>query len=378
MYERKCDYSSMGDAKSWSLIELAARYYNHKKTDGCSPSFLSSVKRHIQYFMVWLKKQGFDPGQNKTNNLTSVILAGYRQMLADDNTISIVTANHYIGHIRMLLNWGWRMHGISHPPIGSISQFSTKKRAKKGHGRKQCRDPLTWNELEKLFSVANVTDSALLMLGLNCGFGNMDIGTLKLSDIDLENGTISHPRPKTGVERNFNLWPETIEVLKEYIAEYRGKPVNEGVAKLVFVGSKGNPLCWDRIDEKGKLKRSDAIMSRFKRLFEKAGLKRKYGVGFYILRHTYATIIGSNSNDLREVQAALGQTTFGQQETYRHDRHQKSVSAQKKVRKELHNTPIPQILRKKCSCSKPEPELDEKPQTQEPAAPKPFAQDYLF
>lgn len=101
------------------------------------------------------------------------------------------------------------------------------------------------------------------------------------------------------------------------------------------------------------MKRSDAVMSRFKRLFEKAGLKRKYGVGFYILRHTYATIIGSNSNDLREVQAALGQTTFEQQETYRHDRHQKSVSAQKKVRKELHKTPIPQILRKKCSYPEP-------------------------
>ena len=174
MYQKHYNYNLMGSAESWTLIELASRYCNHKKTDGCSPSFLSSVKRHIQYFMVWLKKQGFDPTQNKTNDLTSVILTGYRQMLAENSTISIVTANHYIGHIRMLLNWGWRMHGISHPPIGSISQFSTKKKAKKGHGRKQCRDPLTWNELEKLFSVANVTDSALLMLGLNCGFGNMD------------------------------------------------------------------------------------------------------------------------------------------------------------------------------------------------------------
>jgi hypothetical protein len=97
----------MADAKSWSLIELAARYYDHKKYDGCSPSFLSSVMRHTQHFMVWLKKQGFDPRQNKTNDLTSVILAGYRQMLAENSTISIVTANHYIGHIRMLLNWGW-------------------------------------------------------------------------------------------------------------------------------------------------------------------------------------------------------------------------------------------------------------------------------
>jgi len=128
--------------------------------------------------------------------------------------------------------------------------------------------------------VANVTDSALLMLGLNCGFGNMDIGTLRLSDIDLKDSTISHPRPKMSVERNFKLWPETVDILKEYIAEYRGKPVNDDVAELVFVGRRGNPLCWERVDEEGKLKRSDAVMSRFKRLFEKAGLDRKYGIGF--------------------------------------------------------------------------------------------------
>ncbi len=81
----------MSDAKSWSLTETADRYYGHKKSDGCSPSFLSSARWHIQHFMVWLKKQGFDPGQNKTNGLTSVILAGYRQMLAENSTISIVS-----------------------------------------------------------------------------------------------------------------------------------------------------------------------------------------------------------------------------------------------------------------------------------------------
>ncbi len=49
------------------------------------------------------------------------------------------------------------------------------------------------------------------------------------------------------------------------------------------------------------------------------------------------------------------------------DRRQKSISAQKKVRKELHKTPIPQILRNKFSAP------DEKP-----PSPKPFAQGYLF
>ena len=182
------------------------------------------------------------------------------------------------------------------------------------------------------------------MLGLNCGFGNMDIGTLKLCDIDLENGTVSHPRGKTGVERHFHLWPDTVQILKIYLAEHRGKPTNKEVAELVFVGKRGNPLCWETIDGKGRSKRSDAVRNRFQRLFEKASLDRKYGIGFYVLRHTYATVIGSQSNDPREVQAALGQLTFTQQETYRHDRQEKSVSAQKTVRQQLCKTSIPQIL----------------------------------
>ena len=59
--------------------------------------------------------------------------------------------------------------------------------------------PLTWDQLEKLLSAADVTDSALLMLGLNCGFDNSDIGKLKLCDVDLENASVSHPRPNTDV-----------------------------------------------------------------------------------------------------------------------------------------------------------------------------------
>ena len=344
MYEEKHNFGSLTDAESWPLIEVAARYYDFKKADGCSPSFLGSAKRQLQFFMTWLKHQDFDSNWHRPKELTSALLAKFRQMLADNSKISVITANHYINHVRMLLMWGWRMHGIPHPPLGSLQRFSNRKNTKKGHGRKQSRNPLSWEQLEKLFSVADVTDTALLMLGLNCGFGNMDIGTLKLCDVNLEKGAISHPRSKTGVNRDFNLWPETVEILKTYLTGHRGKPSNENLAKLLFIGRRGNPMCWEQIDDSGRVKRSDSVKSRFRRLFERAKLRREYGIGFYILRHCYATIIGSLSNDPREVQAALGQVTLRQQETYRHDRREKSVSAQNKVRKELRKTSIPQIL----------------------------------
>jgi len=47
---------------------------------------------------------------------------------------------------------------------------------------------------DKLFTAADVTGASLVMLGLNCGFGNSDIGTLKLKDVDLHTGTIRHVR----------------------------------------------------------------------------------------------------------------------------------------------------------------------------------------
>jgi site-specific recombinase XerD len=72
-------------------------------------------------------------------------------------------------------------------------------------------------------------------------------------------------------------------------------------------------------------------------------------VGFYILRHTYATLTGENSNDFREVQAALGQLTIQQHEAYRHDRKIKAFNAQQRLRSEMKASSIPKILYDKLS-----------------------------
>lgn len=337
------------DARTWPLIEMAARYYDVKKADGCSALFLNAIRKHLQRFLDWLKSKGFDVSKNTAEDLTSALLSGFRQSLAEDTSIARKTANHYIDYVRMLLLWGVKVHGIHHPPLGSIQQFSGRRNAKLGHGRKQDRTPLTWNQLEKLLSAANVTDAALLMLGLNCGFGNSDIGKLKLCDVDFENAKVSHPRPKTGVHRDFTLWPETVRILKVYLAKHRGRPLCPESEQLFFVSRKGQPLSWHRLNGDGKLARSDAVKNRFDRLCTKAGIKRKYGVGFYILRHTYATLIGENSSDFREVQAALGQLTIQQQEVYRHDRQIKAFNAQQRLREEMKESSILQILHDKLS-----------------------------
>ena len=65
--------------------------------------------------------------------------------------------------------------------------------------------------------------NAMILLGVNGGFGNMDIAKLPLSAVDLDGGWIDFPRPKTGIPRRVPLWPETVEALRTVI-ENRPKP----------------------------------------------------------------------------------------------------------------------------------------------------------
>ena len=75
---------SVCDASSWSLVEMAAHYYDVKKADGCTALFLYAVRHHIQRFLDWLIEHGFDVSKKTAEELTSALLAGYRQNLAED------------------------------------------------------------------------------------------------------------------------------------------------------------------------------------------------------------------------------------------------------------------------------------------------------
>jgi hypothetical protein len=69
------------------------------------------------------------------------------------------------------------------------------EKAKQGHKL------FTVQEVRKLIAAASVPVRAQLLLGINCGFGNTDCGTLPLTAIDWEKNIIDFPRPKTGIPR---------------------------------------------------------------------------------------------------------------------------------------------------------------------------------
>src|SRR5262249_34830200 len=81
---------------------------------------------------------------------------------------------------------------------------------------------------------------AMILLGVNAGFGNPDNATLPLSALELYSGWVNYPRPKTGIPRRCPLWPETVAALRQAIAECP-EPRHEEATGLVFVTTRGRP-----------------------------------------------------------------------------------------------------------------------------------------
>jgi integrase len=126
---------------------------------------------------------------------------------------------------------------------------------------------------------AGVQLRAMILLGINCGFGNADCGTLPLSALDLERGWVDYPRPKTGIPRRCPLWPETVQALKEVLAD-RPTPKKQEHASLVFITKYGQP--WAKDDSAGP------VPQQMRKLLNKLGFNGHRN--FYTLRHTFRTV----------------------------------------------------------------------------------------
>jgi integrase len=149
------------------------------------------------------------------------------------------------------------------------------------HKAKQGPKLFTREEILVLFLYAPVHIEAMLLLGINCGFGNADCGRLPLSAVDLEAGWIDYPRPKTGIPRRCSLWPETAAALKDALA-CRPEPKNAEHAGLVFLTQRGLPWAKDTND--------CPIAKETAKLLHALGINGRAGLGFYTLRHTFRTV----------------------------------------------------------------------------------------
>lgn len=200
-----------------------------------------------------------------------------REHLGDG--VGVETHARRIREARVALNFLHEMTG-KYPNWGKSFREPSLKTKRKARTKK-----LYDAEQIKAFLAAtdNPQFKAMILLGINCAFGNTDCASLRWSELDLATGWHRSPRSKTGIERRAKLWPETIAALSA---------IKRNKNDLVFVTKFGN--AW--------IRESDTSDARVDSIACEA---RKIGLEFYTLRRTFRTVADS-LGDERACMAIMG------------------------------------------------------------------------
>jgi integrase len=162
-------------------------------------------------------------------------------------------------------------------------------------------------EVRRMLDASGPPLKAMLLLGVNCGFGNADVGTLPVKALDLAGGWVNFPRPKTGINRRCPLWPETVDALQAALAR-RPEPKDPADAGLAFLTQKGFP--WHKADYSGPL------VEKVRKLLNRLGINGRKGLGFYTLRHVFETV-GGEAKDQVATDAVMGHADNSMAGAYR-------------------------------------------------------------
>jgi integrase len=216
------------------------------------------------------------------------------------------TLGNEIQRVRVVFKYAYDAGLIDKPmrygPGFKRPSKKTLRKARQAKGLRMFEPP----ELHAMLAAANIPLRAMILLGINCGFGNTDCATLPQTALDLEKSWVQFPRPKTGIERRCPLWPETVAALREAIAK-RPAPKDDAHAGLVFVTKYGGP--WAA--QKGV---DSAISKETRKLLDSLGINGHRN--FYTLRHGLETI-GGETRDQVAVDAIMGRARDDMASAYR-------------------------------------------------------------
>ena len=206
-----------------------------------------------------------------------------------------VTIGNLVNRVRVLFKYGYDAGLIAQPMrYGPSFKRPSKKTLRKARHDKGPR-MFDTADLRKALQAAPPQMNAMMLLGINCGYGNTDVAMLPITAIDFKTGWAVYPRPKTGIPRRCPLWPETIAAIKAAMIK-RPEPKETKHAALMFITKYGGAWAKDT--------RDNPVSVECTRLLKEVGIHRK-GLSFYALRHTFETV-GGESRDQIAVDAVMG------------------------------------------------------------------------
>lgn len=204
-------------------------------------------------------------------SLNSQDFTRLRKKLSDG--VGLVTLRNQITRASTFFNYAYKSGQLPKPVVMGMAFAKPNSKSMKREKQSKAEKLFTIDELRTLYHAAGKPMRAFILLALNGGLGNSDIGQLEFRHI--QDGWIKYPRPKTAVDRQFPLWSETIAAINA------AKQTKHADSPYVFITRYGQ--IWHK-------EVSDSpITKEFAKLLKDAEL-HQVGRGFYSLRHTFRTV----------------------------------------------------------------------------------------
>lgn len=196
--------------------------------------------------------------------------------------------------VRVFFNFAHDSGYLSRRPCYGVFKVPSKKALRLERKRKPKR-LFTAEQIHALLAVATVPVRAMILLGINCAFGNTDCAMLTKQELDLEGGWVTSPREKTGVDRRCPLWPETVAALRTAMAARPDArdPTLEGLVFLTHHGRR-----WSQFTLSGE--------------FAKLRRKSSVSIGkqtYYTFRHTFITVAKKLTHETDAIRMITGHVT---------------------------------------------------------------------
>lgn len=291
------------DADALTVKALCNLFVNHK--DALRDAGELTVRTWNEYKAVCdltLKTFG---KQRLVDDLGPDDFAGLRKVMA--KRWGPVRLGNTIQTIRSVFKFA-ADNGLSAKPVifGQGFQRPSKKTLRL-HKAKQGPKLFTDDEIRRMIGAAGPQLRAMILLGINCGFGMADCGNLPIKSLDLAGRWVNYPRPKTGIDRRCPLWPETVEAIKAWLAQ-RPEPKGAENEGLVFVTYQRRS--WHKPEG------SSPAVFKVGLLLKSLGINGRKGLGFYSLRHTFQTV-ADEARDFVAVRKIMGHASSDISDEYR-------------------------------------------------------------
>jgi len=191
-------------------------------------------------------------------------------------------------------------------------------------GYRQRPDALTREQLQELFSsiartsFLGIRDYAAYALMYDLGLRIGEVNKLNLKDVDLKNKQIT-VLGKGNRRRELYLNAEMLQILSEWLA-VRHNLKNSGQNKALFISKKGNRLAIRTMED------------NMSKLVDRLDLKVHFKLTCHTLRHTFASHLNDNGEDILVIQSLLGHSSPRSTRIYIHP-------SQERIRNALEQLP---------------------------------------